>query len=93
MIGFVYTRWGLYGTGEAPRIAPTLYPVLYRGMVIIPLNATTAFHIHHWILCLPLAIQTKFHIARGFACVMVCQGLLYMDRFQVLEHNPYTSTM
>jgi membrane protein CcdC involved in cytochrome C biogenesis len=89
LIAYLYTTLVMRGSGEPPRIGPTLYPVLYNGMVIIPVSANTAVHIHHWMLLLPLTAQSEFQVARGFALGMVYQGLLYKDRFNIVENNPY----
>ena len=37
-------------TGCLPRINPTIYPILYNGMVLIPISKKKALHIHHWII-------------------------------------------
>ena len=35
--------------GQPPRISPTIYPILYKGMIILPFF-NKAIHLHHWIL-------------------------------------------
>ena len=34
----------------------TFYPVLYKGMIVIPISSAYAFHIHHWAIYFPLTI-------------------------------------
>ena len=34
----------------------TFYPVLYKGMIVIPISSTRAFHIHHWAFYFPFTI-------------------------------------
>tara|TARA_B100000683_G_scaffold268210_1_gene303045 strand:- start:284 stop:694 length:411 start_codon:yes stop_codon:yes gene_type:complete len=46
------------GEGNPPRGASwlTLYPVLHRGMVVLPISAESALHIHHWMIYLPVCM-------------------------------------
>ena len=88
-----YAAWGLRGgAGRAPRLRPTLWPLLHRGMVIVPLSPTVALHVHHWVLYLPVlawAAARAHGVMAGFALGMVAQGLHYHDRFHFLCPNPY----
>ena len=90
-----YAWWGLgRATGSIPRVHPTVPPVLYRGMVVVPLGAPgraeRAAHLHHWMLLLPPLLLLRLPAAAaGFAAALAAQGLCYRDRFEVLCQNPY----
>jgi len=79
--------------GNQPLINPTIYPILYRGMLIIPFNKTQAIHIHHWLFYLLICIIGLFleipKIIIGFSLGLFIQGLIYEDRFNFIEKNPY----
>ena len=72
----------------------TVWPFLYKGMLIVPLNDSYAIHVHHWMVYLPLAILalvTARLAVAGFAGTMVVHGLLvYQDRFAVVVRSPWT---
>lgn len=94
-LGLFYVTW-MYkrDVGSAPRVCPTMPPLVYEGMVVVPLGPRTcapdALHLHHWMLLLPLLFLRKLSvIVRAFALVLVIQGLCYDDRFQMLCPNPY----
>ena len=94
-ISLLYSRFILpKNEGENPRLKPTLYPILYQGMIIIPYNSKKALHIHHWIpyllICILNFIITIPQLILGFSFGLLCQGLGYKDRFQVLCRNPYS---
>ena len=38
--------------GNYPKIQPTIYPIMYKGMIMIPYNKNKAIHLHHWIFYL-----------------------------------------
>ena len=43
------------GTGDPPSSSwMTWYPMLYKGMIIVPISSEHALHIHHWMVYLPL---------------------------------------
>lgn len=35
----------------------TCYPVLYKGMIMLPISAEHCLHIHHWMCYLPLCLS------------------------------------
>jgi hypothetical protein len=79
--------------GSIPTINPTIYPLLYEGMLIIAYNNTKAIHIHHWVLCLLFCISGIFFdipkILIGFSIGLLIQGLTYKDSFNFIRTNPY----
>ena len=53
LISFFYSLLILpENEGSKAAINPTIPPLLYNGMVIIPNNKVNAIHIHHWIYML-----------------------------------------
>jgi hypothetical protein len=78
---------------EFPTINPTIYPILYKGMIIIPINKKKCIHIHHWILSLLLCLSYIFFdiplIVVGISFGLIIQGLMYEDRFDIICKNPY----
>ena len=80
--------------GSAPVLRPTLYPVVYKGMIIVPVNRRKAVHVHHWIVCLLICLVSFRcsvpNIVFGFSLGMCVQGLFYKDRFHFIGDNPYT---
>ena len=78
---------------ESPKINPTLYPIIFKGMIMIPISKEKCFHIHHWIVNLFILITSLFiyipKIIIGFSLGLFLQGLSYKDRFQFIINNPY----
>ena len=76
---------------EPPNICITIYPILYQGMIIIPISEKSAIHIHHWILYSFLLLFYIFIDIEviGFMIGMIVQGLSYRDRFHIIEKNPF----
>lgn len=76
-----------------PKINPTIYPLLYKGMFIIPYNNLYAIHLHHWVLCYIILIISLFvyipRIIIGFVIGLFIQGIIYKDCFQFICNNPY----
>ena len=76
-----------------PIIKPTLYPIIYNGMIIIPYNKHKAVHIHHWsiylIICFLSLYIKMINIVFGFSLGLLLQGLTYKDRFKFICNNPY----
>jgi hypothetical protein len=73
--------------GRAPLFAPTVWPILWNGMVIVPAGQH-ALHIHHWMLY-ALAYYVLPRILQGFALGMIVQGLMYNDCFCIVTTNPW----
>ena len=79
--------------GSDPKINPTLYPILYKGMVIIPYNKAKALHLHHWVFYILIYIASFFvHIPPiliGFSLGLFIQGIKYKDSCTFICNNPY----
>ena len=94
IISIIYSYFMLPNKcGNTPKINPTIYPFLYKGMIIIPLYKK-ALHIHHWIFYLIILLTSIFfyipQIIIGFSVFLFLQGLLqYNDRFSIFCNNPY----
>lgn len=77
---------------NTPRIKPTIYPVLYNGMIIIPFNPI-AIHLHHWVICFFICLASIFikipTILVGFSFGLFLQGIAYNDSLRLLCDNPY----
>ena len=94
LISFVYSRWVLpRNEGAHPKINPTLPPILYEGMVIVPYDAVSAVHLHHWVWYLLVCVISVFthvpDICVGFSLGMVLQGISYADSCAFACGNPY----
>jgi len=93
-IAFIYSYKILPNNeGETPLITITQYPIIYKGMIIIPYTSTYAIHIHHWIICLIIYIISMYiymyNIIKGIIIGLFIQGILYKDRFNIICNNPY----
>ena len=98
LLGFVLSIFYSYlvlpkKKGKAPKINPTIYPFLFNGMIIIPLNDKIAFHLHHWIIYLNIILISFYikinKIIIGFSLGLFIQGILYSDSFKFICDNPY----
>ena len=80
--------------GEIPKISITIYPFLYKGMIIIPISNKKALHIHHWIICLILLLLYNYMYLWLFVFLLglIIQGISYKDCFTILVNNPYFDT-
>lgn len=92
-ISLVYSHYILpKKEGIEPNINPTLYPIMYRGMLIIPYSKK-AIHLHHWILyscvCLIGCIVQIPGIFIGFSLGLAIQGFQYKDSCKFICDNPY----
>lgn len=72
----------------------TIYPILYKGMIIIKYYRNKYIHIHHWILYLFIFLillkkNNKLYFLKGFTFTMFLQGLLYKDFHNLECKNPY----
>lgn len=93
IIGYIYTLIVLpKKENNYPNIKLTVYPIFYKGNVIIPYK-NKAVHIHHWIIYLLIIIINYLFIFNdilyGFAFFLLCHGLTYHDRFNLICKNPY----
>ena len=94
LISAVYTIYILpIHEGVAPSIKPTVYPVLYKGMVIFPYSKQKALHLHHWIIYLCVCLSGLYldipKSILGFSFGLFIQGLTYKDSFKFVTRNPY----
>jgi hypothetical protein len=91
-LAMVYSRLVLpREAGRAPSFAPTVWPILWNGMAIVPAGQH-ALHIHHWMLyALAYYVLPLPRILQGFALGMIVQGLTYNDRFCIVTTNPWSA--
>lgn len=79
--------------GAVPSLNPTIYPLLYKGMIIIPYSDGYAIHLHHWIIYLIICILSIFlyipQLLIGFSLGLFLQGIGYRDCFEMFCSNPY----
>ena len=79
--------------GYEPKINPTVYPLLYKGMIIIPYNKKSAIHLHHWVLYFSICVMSMFvyipNIVKGFSLGLFIQGITYKDSLSLICDNPY----
>jgi hypothetical protein len=90
VIAFAYSLLVLPArAGTAPKVAPTLWPILWKGMIFVPFRQK-AVHVHHWLIYGTLFLLVPLpSIVEGFVVTMAIQGLRYPDRFQMLVENPF----
>lgn len=96
IIGILYSIFILPNTSkDKPNINITIYPFLYDGMVIVPINKKKAIHVHHWIIYLLILLLSFFinipEIIIGFSLFLFIQGICYNDRFEIIRKNPYNN--
>jgi len=92
--GFLYTLFVLpKNKGGEPKINPTIYPILYKGMIIIPYNNKKALHLHHWIFCFIICMCSYIiyipNFIKGFSITLLIQGITYKDSLNIVCKNPY----
>ena len=79
--------------GAEPKINPTVYPLLYRGMIIVPYNRVNAIHLHHWVWYFAIWVISLFvyipNIVTGFSIGLFIQGIRYKDSLTFICENPY----
>jgi len=79
--------------GEAPAIQPTVYPIMFKGMLIVPVTRSTAVHVHHWMVYTALLVFCSGilgPLGSGFALTLAIHGFTkYSDRLQLTEKNPW----
>ena len=93
-VSSVYSFWILPDNeGSEPVINPTIYPLLYKGMIIIPYNEINAIHLHHWVVYLFICVTSFFYyipeIITGFSFGLFIQGIRYNDSLNFICSNPY----
>lgn len=94
LISSVYSYFILpKNEGEEPSIKLTVYPIFYKGMIIIPYSKANAIHLHHWILYMFVCASSIFtkinEIILGFSLGLLIQGIQYKDSFHIICKNPY----
>ena len=79
--------------GFKPKINPTFYPILYDGMIIIPIDDNKAIHLHHWVIYLIIFLLSFViyipQIIIGYSIGLIINGISYKDRFEFICENPY----
>ena len=78
--------------GGIPRIKFKMYPIIYKGMIHIPINKEKILHIHHWIICGIFLILFYNKLNKTIMTILfslLIQGLLYKDSFIILKKNNY----
>ena len=91
---FIYSIYVLpKNEGVEPSINPTVYPILYKGMIIIPYNKENAIHLHHWVIYFIICILSIFiyipNLIIGFSLGLFLQGITYNDSLHFICKNPY----
>ena len=80
-------------SGLEPYINPTIYPIMYKGMLVIPYSSKKAIHIHHWVIYLFICILNIFkkvpEIILGISTGLFIHGIQYKDSFKFITNNPY----
>lgn len=84
-------------SGNPPKMNITIYPILYNGMIIIPISKNKAIHLHHWIFLSIVVLFLKkyfknknlLEILIGFFLGLIIQGLTYNDAYDFIIKNPY----
>ena len=70
-----------------------LYPIIYNGMIIFPINNNIYFHLHHWmislIIIIYLSLRKNYGFIFGFFLFLLFQGLTYNDFNEIIVKNPY----
>ena len=86
ILSYIYSKLFLpQNPGEYPKFTPTIYPILYKGMFIIPIKQNLAVHIHHWMIFLFISILCCYiklpELIFGVSLGLMIQGLNYLDSF------------
>jgi hypothetical protein len=94
IISYIYSLFILpKNEGSEPLLKPTIYPILYKGMVIIPYSDDKAIHLHHWIIYLFICLLSIYYFIPklfiGFSLGLLLQGIQYKDSFNFICNNPY----
>ena len=52
--------------GQGTNLDLTIYPILYKGMIFIPISKTQSIHLHHWMIFLGVLLFWRhLHPVRG----------------------------
>jgi hypothetical protein len=92
IVSIIYSYYCLpKNEGGEPSISITLYPILYKGMIYIPVGFDKYLHIHHWLCYLGLLGFYSYlpSYINGFFIGMCVHGLTYNDSLVFLEMSPY----
>ena len=92
-VAFIYSKLVYRKEKEPPRINFTLYPLIYNGMILIPIK-DKAIRIHHWMLSIGilawlLNCKKQYNMFVGFCIGLIFHGLTYNDCFEFITLNPY----
>lgn len=87
--------------GGVPITDFTIYPIIYRGSIIVSFYSS-GVHLHHWLISLLILCfifyNNNSHITSqnlfisfftGFLIPICIHGLTYKDRFCFFQNNPY----
>ena len=78
---------------DEPKINPNFYPIMFKGMLIVPITKKKALHIHHWIIYLFIYFLSFYiyipKLIVGFSLGLFLQGILYKDCLNFICDNPY----
>lgn len=94
VVSYVYSVLILPNSeGSDPKINPTVYPLVYRGMIIIPYDKVNAIHLHHWIWYFSICLISMFvyipSVVIGFSLGLFIQGIIYKDSLNLMCKNQY----
>ena len=89
----LYSAFFLPKKGLNPVINPTYFPIMWNGMIIIPVSSTKAIHIHHWVVYILICMLSLFvyipTFIVGFSFGLFLQGIWYEDFDVFICDNPY----
>jgi hypothetical protein len=67
--------------GQGTNLDLTIYPILYKGMIFIPISKTQSIHLHHWMIFLGVLLFWRhLHpVVFGFSLGLFLNGISYPD--------------
>ena len=76
--------------GHSTNLNVTIPPIIYKGMIIIPISKQHYIHLHHWIIFLTVLLFWRhLHpIVIGFSLGLFIQGISYSDAFHIRGSFP-----
>jgi hypothetical protein len=83
-------------SGSPPAVKPSIYPVLYQGMILVPLSRSKALHVHHWTLCAlffcaGILAKKKWYLLLTFTGLAALHGLFwYKDSLRFVQQKPWS---